>query len=31
MLVGKGPGKAKMTVTLKNGNKTTMEVTVLED
>ena len=31
MLVGKGPGKAQLTATLKNGNKTTIEVTVLED
>ena len=31
MLVGKGPGKAQLTATLKDGNKTTIEVTVLED
>ena len=31
MLVGKGPGKAQLTATLKDGNTTTIEVTVLED
>ena len=30
MLVGKGPGKAKLTVTLEKGNNKTIEVTVLE-
>ena len=31
MLVGKGPGKAQLTITMKNGNNATIEVTVLED
>ena len=30
MLVGKGPGKAQLTVTLENENPVTLEVTVLE-
>ena len=31
MLAAKGPGKTKITITLKNGNKATLEVTVLKD
>ena len=31
MLAAKGPGKTTLTGSLENGNKTTIEVTVLED